>query len=93
MWFEKSVFYQIYPLGFCGAPQHNDGQTVPRIEKVAQWGEHMEKLGVDALYLSPIFDSDAHGYDTRDYRMPRAWRDWHTALKSALVPRRQSSFR
>ena len=68
MWFEKSVFYQIYPLGFCGAPQHNDGQTVPRIEKVAQWGEHMEKLGVDALYLSPIFDSDAHGYDTRDYR-------------------------
>ena len=68
MWFEKSVFYQIYPLGFCGAPQHNDGQTVPRIGKVAQWGEHMEKLGVDALYLSPIFDSDAHGYDTRDYR-------------------------
>ena len=68
MWFEKSVFYQIYPLGFCGAPQHNYGQTVPRIEKVAQWGEHMEKLGVDALYLSPIFDSDAHGYDTRDYR-------------------------
>ncbi len=68
MWFEKSVFYQIYPLGFCGAPQQNDGQTVPRIEKVAQWGEHMEKLGVDALYLSPIFESDAHGYDTRDYR-------------------------
>ena len=68
MWFEKSVFYQIYPLGFCGAPQHNDGQTVPRIEKVAQWGEHMEKLGVDALSLSPIFDSDPHGYDTRDYR-------------------------
>ena len=68
MWFEKSVFYQIYPLGFCGAPQQNDGQTLPRIQKVAQWGEHMEKLGVDALYLSPIFESDAHGYDTRDYR-------------------------
>ena len=68
MWFEKSVFYQIYPLGFCGAPQQNDGQTVPRIQKVAQWGEHMQKLGVDALYLSPIFESDAHGYDTRDYR-------------------------
>ena len=68
MWFEKSVFYQIYPLGFCGAPQQNDGQTLPRIQKVAQWGEHMQKLGVDALYLSPIFESDAHGYDTRDYR-------------------------
>ena len=68
MWFEKSVFYQIYPLGFCGAPQHNDGQTVPRIEKVAQWGEHMEKLGVDEVYRSPSIDSDADGYDTRDYR-------------------------
>ena len=25
MWYEESVFYQIYPLGFCGAPFENDG--------------------------------------------------------------------
>ncbi len=68
MWAENSVFYQIYPLGFCGAPLENDGVTVNRISKIGDWAEHMEKLGVDALYLSPIFESDRHGYDTRDYR-------------------------
>ena len=33
-WYEKSVFYQIYPLGFCGAPWQNDGVTEDRILKV-----------------------------------------------------------
>jgi len=27
----------------------------------------MQKIGIDALYLCPVFESDAHGYDTRDY--------------------------
>ena len=35
MWAYESVFYQIYPIGFCGAPRVNDGQTVPRIRKAA----------------------------------------------------------
>ena len=68
MWAENSVFYQIYPLGFCGAPEENDGVTVNRIAKVGDWAEHIEKLGANAVYLCPIFDSDRHGYDTRDYR-------------------------
>nr|WP_326166739.1 alpha-amylase family glycosyl hydrolase [uncultured Oscillibacter sp.] len=68
MWAEKSVFYQIYPLGFCGAPKENDGVCVSRIAKIADWAPHIQKLGADALYLSPIFESDTHGYDTRDYR-------------------------
>ena len=68
MWAEQSVFYQIYPLGFCGAPRDNDGVQAGRIGRIAGWAGHMEKLGVDALYLSPIFESDRHGYDTRDYR-------------------------
>lgn len=68
MWAENSVFYQIYPLGFCGAPAENDGITVSRLRKVADWAGHIEKLGANALYLSPIFESDRHGYDTRDYR-------------------------
>ena len=68
MWAENSVFYQIYPLGFCGAPKENDGVTVNRIAKVGQWAEHIRRLGADAVYLSPIFESDTHGYDTRDFR-------------------------
>ena len=68
MWAYESVFYQIYPIGFCGAPRVNDGVTVPRIRKVADWAEHIASLGCDAVYFSPIFESDSHGYDTRDFR-------------------------
>ena len=34
MWAYESVFYQIYPLGFCGAPFENDGKEESRILKV-----------------------------------------------------------
>ncbi len=68
MWANESVFYQIFPLGFCGAPLENDGKEVSRIGKVADWAGHIQKLGANALYLSPVFESDRHGYDTRDYR-------------------------
>ena len=67
MWLEESVFYQIYPLGLCGVPRENDGQTVSRILRVREWIPHLQKLGVNAVYFSPLFESDAHGYDTRDY--------------------------
>ena len=67
MWAYESVFYQIYPLGFCGAPFENDGVLEHRILKVLDWIPHMEKLGIDAIYFSPVFESDTHGYNTRDY--------------------------
>ena len=44
MWATNSVFYQIYPLGFCGAPKDNDGQSVPRIRKVVDWIPHIKKV-------------------------------------------------
>lgn len=68
MWAYESVFYQIYPIGFCGAPRVNDGQTVPRIRKAGRWAEHIAKLSCNAVYFSPLFESDSHGYDTRDFR-------------------------
>ncbi len=67
MWAYESVFYQIYPLGFCGAPFENDGKLVHRIDKVQEWIPHFKKLGINAIYFSPIFESDTHGYNTRDY--------------------------
>lgn len=67
MWAYESVFYQIYPLGFCGAPFENDGKPEHRILKVLDWIPHMEKLGINAVYFSPVFESDTHGYNTRDY--------------------------
>ena len=68
MWAYESVFYQIYPLGFCGAPFENDGNAQSRILKVIDWIPHIQRLGANALYFSPIFESDTHGYNTRDYR-------------------------
>ncbi|MBC5714705.1 alpha amylase C-terminal domain-containing protein [Roseburia sp. BX1005] len=67
MWAYESVFYQIYPLGFCGAPFENDGILTHRILKVKEWIPHMKKLGINAIYFSPVFESDTHGYNTRDY--------------------------
>ena len=68
MWAYNSVFYQIYPIGFCGAPYANDGICVSRILKIGEWADYLKELGVDAILLNPIFDSDNHGYDTRDFR-------------------------
>ncbi len=67
MWFEKAVVYQIYPLGFCGAPRQNDGVQAHTIEKVIDWIPHIQSLGADCVLFNPVFQSDCHGYDTRDY--------------------------
>lgn len=67
MWYNESVIYQIYPLGFCSAPEINDGVRTPRIRRVESIIEHVKKLGVDAVYFCPVFESSAHGYDTADF--------------------------
>ena len=81
MWAFESTFYQIYPLGFCGAPRVNDraAVAVPQersgagegspdapIRKIADWADYLEGLGVSAVLINPPFESDSHGYDTRD---------------------------
>ena len=68
MWAYNSVFYQIYPIGFCGAPTCNDGECVPRIRKLMEWSDYFKELGIDSILLNPIFESDNHGYDTRDFK-------------------------
>lgn len=68
MWANESVFYQIYPLGLCGAPFENDGVLEHRIQRVKTFIPHIEKLGCNAVYFSPLFESDTHGYNTRDYQ-------------------------
>ena len=68
MWAYESVFYQIYPLGFAGAPYENDGILEHRILKVNDWIGHIKRLGANAVYFSPLFESDTHGYNARDYR-------------------------
>lgn len=67
-WVNESVFYHIYPLGFCGAPRINDGVEQNRIEKVLEWIPHLKSMSVNAIYFGPVFQSTVHGYDTDDYR-------------------------
>ena len=68
MWAEECVFYQIYPLGFCGAPYENDGVQTHKILKVKDWIEHFKRLNIGAIYFSPLFESDTHGYNARDLK-------------------------
>lgn len=64
----ECIFYHIYPLGFCGAPKINENKApVNRIKDIEKWIPHIKNLGVNALYLGPVFDSGCHGYDTHDY--------------------------
>ena len=68
MWYDESVFYQIYPLGFVGAPYENDGVLTHRIGKVCDWIPHLQKLGISGVIFNPVWESDTHGYNARDYR-------------------------
>ena len=67
MWYEKAAIYQIYPLGLCGAPHKNDGKLEHRILKVLDFVEHIKEMGFSAVLFNPLFESDAHGYDSRDF--------------------------
>lgn len=82
MWFNNAVFYQFYPMGICGVEKENnwnwnnqwngardpiEASNPENIRNLSKWISHLNGLGVNAVYFSPIFQSDSHGYDTRDY--------------------------
>ena len=64
-WWKEAVFYQIYPRSFYDINGDGIGDLRGIIEKL----DYLKDLGVDALWLSPIYDSpnDDNGYDIRDY--------------------------
>lgn len=64
----ESIIYNIYPLGYCGAPKENDGKVVYRLDKLYDSIDHLKRLHVNALVFNPLFQSSRHGYDTIDYK-------------------------
>ena len=64
-WWQTGVIYQIYPRSFADA----NGDGVGDLEGVRQRLDHLAWLGVDAIWLSPIFRSPMadFGYDVSDY--------------------------
>ena len=65
MWWRDAVVYQIYPRSF----QDSDGDGIGDLRGIEQRLEHLSYLGVDALWLSPIYPSPLAdvGYDISDY--------------------------
>jgi oligo-1,6-glucosidase len=65
-WWQDAVLYQIYPRSF----QDSDGDGIGDLGGIISRLDHLQSLGVDALWLSPVYDSpnDDNGYDIRDYR-------------------------
>jgi alpha-glucosidase len=65
MWFDSAVVYQIYPRSF----QDSDHDGVGDLRGIAARLDHLQYLGVDALWLSPIYPSPLadFGYDVADY--------------------------
>lgn len=64
-WWRRGVVYQIYPRSFLDT----DGDGVGDLEGIRRRLDHLVWLGVDALWLSPIFRSPMadFGYDVADY--------------------------
>ncbi|MEY2894082.1 MAG: hypothetical protein RJA98_3990 [Pseudomonadota bacterium] len=64
-WWKESVVYQIYPRSFCDS----DGDGVGDLRGITSKLDHLQALGVDVVWLSPIYQSpnDDNGYDISDY--------------------------
>ncbi|GAA3695758.1 alpha-amylase family glycosyl hydrolase [Sphingomonas cynarae] len=64
-WWERGVIYQIYPRSF----QDSDGDGIGDLAGIEARLDHVAALGVDAIWLSPIFPSPMadFGYDVADY--------------------------
>ena len=68
-WYDSAVFYHIYPIGMTGAPRINSFEiSEHRLNKLLPWIGHIKKLGCNAIYIGPLFESVGHGYETVDYK-------------------------
>jgi oligo-1,6-glucosidase/alpha-glucosidase len=65
-WWKEAVVYQIYPRSFNDTDGDGLGDIPGIIEKIG----HLDDLGVDAVWLSPVYESPQYdnGYDVADYR-------------------------
>src|SRR4051794_4850310 len=64
-WWQTAVIYHVYPRSF----QDSNGDGVGDLRGIAGQLPHLIELGVDAVWLSPIFRSPMadFGYDISDY--------------------------
>lgn len=65
-WWKRAVIYQVYPRSFADS----NGDGVGDLVGIVQHLDYIQELGVDAIWLSPIYTSpaDDNGYDISDYQ-------------------------
>ena len=66
-WVQHAIWWQVYPLGFTGAPIRTDHDARDRFSHLEGWLDYAVELGASGILLGPIFASSTHGYDTTDY--------------------------
>jgi oligo-1,6-glucosidase len=65
-WWKSAVVYQVYPRSFADS----NGDGVGDIPGITSKLDYLARLGVDVLWLSPVYASpmDDNGYDISDYQ-------------------------
>ena len=65
-WWKHAVIYEIYPRSF----QDSNGDGIGDLNGITQRLDYLQKLGVDAIWISPMFPSPQvdFGYDVSDYQ-------------------------
>ena len=65
-WVKDLIVYQVYPRSF----QDSNGDGIGDIPGILSRLDHLSALGINALWLSPVFRSpnDDNGYDISGYR-------------------------
>lgn len=65
-WWKEAVVYQVYPRSF----KDTNGDGIGDLRGILSKLDYLESLGVDVLWLCPIFKSPNadNGYDISDYR-------------------------
>lgn len=65
-WWSRAVFYQVYPRSFADS----NGDGVGDLDGLASRLDHLQQLGVDAIWINPVTVSPMadHGYDVADPR-------------------------
>ena len=64
-WWQGAVIYEIYPRSF----QDSNGDGIGDLNGITSRLDHLQKLGVDAIWLTPVYPSPQvdFGYDIADY--------------------------
>ena len=79
-WTDHAIFWQVYPLGFTGAPirpgSDAERALTHRLGHLSHWLDHVVELGCNGLLLGPIFTSSTVNYpnpNSHSFPVTKSW--------------------